>query len=75
MTTETEVAEEQNVQITMNDLMIMRAVIDASTQAGIFKAADLSAVGSVFDKVNGIVNDFIAKNPPPQPEGEAAAAE
>ena len=46
MTTETEVAEEQNVQITMNDLMIMRAVIDASTQAGIFKAADIDSMAS-----------------------------
>jgi len=40
--------------------MIIRQVFDAATQAGIFKASDLTAVGGVFDKVNAIVEGMIA---------------
>jgi|TARA_B100001057_G_C22573720_1_gene842173 hypothetical protein len=67
--------EAGNIQISMNDLMVMRAVFDTATQAGVFKAADLSTVGGVFDKLNLIVEDFIKKNPPPtKTEGESAPA-
>ena len=54
----------QNVEITIQDLAVIRSVIDAATQRGIFKATDLSVVGNVFDKVNYVVEDFIAKNKP-----------
>ena len=67
--------EAGNIQISMNDLMVMRAVLETATTAGIFKAADMSTVGGVFDKLNLIVEDFIKKNPAPQkPEGESAPA-
>ena len=67
--------EAGNIQISMNDLMVMRAVLETATTAGIFKAADMSTVGGVFDKLNLIVEDFIKKNPPPtKPEGESAPA-
>jgi len=48
------------IDITPSDLMIIRQVFDAATQAGIFKASDLTAVGGVFDKVNAIVEGMIA---------------
>ncbi len=63
----------ENVELTINDLMVMRAVLDTATQAGIFKAADLSTLGSTFDKLNMICEDFIAKNQ--KPESEPAEAE
>jgi|TARA_R110002072_G_scaffold211244_1_gene368811 hypothetical protein len=64
-----------DIQISMNDLMVMRAVLETATTAGIFKAADMSTVGGVFDKLNLIVEDFIKKNPPPtKTEGESAPA-
>lgn len=71
MTTEIEDAELSDtqppteIQLTVNDLMVCRAVLDTATQAGVFKAADLSTVGAVFDKLNIIVEDFISKNNPP----------
>jgi len=68
------VDDSPSIQISMNDLMVMRAVLDTATTAGIFKAADMSTVGGVFDKVNAIVEDFIKKNPQPQAEGESAPA-
>ncbi|MBV22743.1 MAG: hypothetical protein CMA53_01400 [Euryarchaeota archaeon] len=57
MTTEN---EKPQIDITPSDLMIIRQVFDAATQAGIFKASDLTAVGGVFDKVNAIVEGMIA---------------
>ncbi len=61
MTTENEQTNEMpKVDITPNDLMVIRQVFDASSQAGIFKAADLSTVGFVYDKVNAIVEGIIA---------------
>jgi hypothetical protein len=61
MTTENEQTNDMpKVDITPNDLMVIRQVFDASSQAGIFKAADLSTVGFVYDKVNAIVEGIIA---------------
>jgi len=62
-----------NVELTINDLMVMRAVFDTATQAGVFKAADLSTLGTTFDKLNMICEDFIAKNQ--KPESDTAEAE
>ena len=53
--------------------MVMSAVFDTATQAGVFKAADLSTLGMTFDKLNMICEDFIAKNQ--KPESEPAEAE
>lgn len=57
------------IDITMNDLMVLRSVVDAATKAGVFKAQDLSTVGQVFDKLNYIIEDFVAK----QKEAQEAA--
>jgi hypothetical protein len=40
--------------------MVIRQVFDASSQAGIFKAQDLTTVGFVYDKVHAIVEGIIA---------------
>jgi len=63
MTTENEQTQapmQPQIDITPSDLMIIRQVFDASTQAGIFKASDLTAVGGVYDKINAIVEGMIA---------------
>jgi len=53
--------ENANIEINMNDLVVLRQIVDVSSRAGIFKAEDLSTVGAVFDKLNVIVEDFMAK--------------
>jgi hypothetical protein len=63
--------ENANVEINMNDLVVLRQIVDVSSRAGIFKAEDLSTVGAVFDKLNVIVEDFMAK----QKEAQEAANE
>ena len=63
--------DEQKIEINMNDLAVLRQVVEAATRAGVFKANDLTIVGRVYDKLNAIVEDFAAK----QKELEEAAAE
>jgi|TARA_B100001093_G_scaffold188715_1_gene181268 hypothetical protein len=53
--------EQPNIEITPNDLVVIRQVMDIATQSGAFKAADLTTVGTVYDKVNGIVESLIAQ--------------
>lgn len=63
--------EAQKIEITIQDLAVIRSIIDAATRGGIFSAKDLTIVGSVHDKVNQIVEDFAEKNKPEETtEGE-----
>ena len=52
----------QKVEITIQNLAVIRSVIDAATRGGVFTAKDLTVIGAVHDKVNFIVEDFVAKN-------------
>ena len=51
----------ENVEVNIQDLAVMRSIIDAATRGGVFNAADLSAVGALHDKLNLIVEDFVKK--------------
>jgi len=64
-----------NNELTIQDLAVMRSIIDAATRGGVFKAQDLSAVGVIHDKLNNIVEAFIEKNKEEQTESEAATEE
>jgi hypothetical protein len=64
-----------NNELTIQDLAVMRSIIDAATRGGVFKAQDLSAVGIVHDKLNNIVEAFIEKNKEESTESEAVAEE
>lgn len=50
------------VEISMNDLIVLRQVVDVASRGGLFKASDLTVVGQVWDKLNVIVEDFLEKN-------------
>ena len=59
-----------NIQITIQDLMVLRSVIDAATKGGVLAAGDLTTVGMVHDKVHVIIEEFMAK----QKEAQEAEA-
>ena len=66
-----EKVEEQpqpNIQITIQDLMVLRSVIDAATKGGVLAAGDLTTVGMVHDKVHVIIEEFMAKQKEAQEE-------
>jgi len=43
-------------ELNINDLQNIRAVIDTAVRRGAFSAAEASAVGGVFDRLNSFIN-------------------
>lgn len=46
----------QGPDLTVTDLQNLRAVIDVAATRGAFKAAEMSAVGAVFSKLDTFLN-------------------
>lgn len=44
-----------NTIITVADLMVIRAAIDIAAKRGAYHAVDMSAIGTVFDKLNAFL--------------------
>ena len=74
MTDQTETSAQEMPEINMQDLAVMRQIIDASTQAGVFKAGDMSLVGSLYDKLSTVVNTFVEQQKADQ-EAEETTSE
>ena len=58
-------------ELTVQDLGNLRAIIDVASQRGAFRAAEMAAVGSVFNRLN----DFLNTVAPPADATEEAPAE
>ena len=63
-----EAGAEAPVSVTVNDLANVYAIIDLASKRGAFLAAELSAVGSVANKIKAFVDQV-------QAQQEAAAGE
>lgn len=48
--------EQKTPDLTITDLQNLRSIIDVAATRGAFKAAEMAAVGSVFDKLNTFLN-------------------
>lgn len=59
--------EVKQPELTIQDLGNLRAIIDVASQRGAFKAAEMAAVGTAFNKLN----DFLNAVAPQQQEGAA----
>lgn len=60
MSTETNVEKESaKVELTINDLINIRNLIDVVSTRGAFKATELTSVGYLFDKLNLFVNSAV----------------
>jgi hypothetical protein len=57
-------------ELTIQDLGNLRAIIDVASQRGAFRAAEMAAVGTTFNKLN----DFLNAVAPQQPAAETPAA-
>ena len=53
---DTTTTPEQQPQLGINDLLNLRAIIDVAVKRGAFGAAEISAVGTTFDKLNVFLN-------------------
>jgi len=69
-TTETAAPVGTAPELTVQDLGNIRAIIDVAAQRGAFKAAEMAAVGAVFNKLNDFLNAVA-----PQSDAEAPAAD
>ena len=73
-TEENQVDSNKMPELTIQDLAILRSIIDAASTSGTFKAQDMTLVGQVYDKLNIIVETFTAAQKPtdsqtePEPE-------
>lgn len=66
-TAQQEAPAQQNVELTINDLAALRSVIDVAAQRGTFKANEMTAVGTIYNKLNGFLEQ-VAKQAEAQKE-------
>jgi len=64
-----ETASQPAPELNINDLLSMRGLIDVVTQRGAFKAAELSGVGMLYDKLNRFLEAAQQQQPQPS-QGE-----
>jgi len=57
-------------ELSLTDLANIRSIIDTASRRGAFHAAEMSAVGSVFDRLNNFLTAVT-----PKPSEEAAPQE
>lgn len=57
---EAQQAEQASVDLTVQDLAGLRSVIDIASSRGAFKAAEMEAVGKLFNKLNAFL-ETVAK--------------
>lgn len=62
-----EAVENTVPELTVQDLGNLRAIIDVAAQRGAFRAPEMEAVGSAFNKLNNFLNAVT-----PAPETETA---
>jgi hypothetical protein len=46
----------QTPQLSINELLVLRAVVDTAVRRGAFQGSELSTVGAAFDKLNAFLN-------------------
>lgn len=53
-------AEQQGVELTINDLKAIQQIIDVASQRGAFRANELSSVGDLYNRLTAFL-DFATK--------------
>lgn len=69
---QTQAQAPEATELNLQDLVAIRSVIDVATQRGAFKANELVAVGTVYNKLAGFLDAVAKQN---QAAAEAAQAE
>jgi hypothetical protein len=59
-------------ELSISDLQNLRAIVDTAARRGAFQAAEMSAIGAVFDRVNAFLN-AVAPAAPAQTEESVPA--
>jgi len=54
--------EQQGVELTVQDLAVIRSIIDTASTRGAFKANELEVVGKTFNKLDTFLNSIQQAN-------------
>lgn len=54
--TETQAQKPEGSDLNIQDLVGLKSVIDVATQRGAFKAAELEAVGKLYNRLNNFID-------------------
>ena len=64
-TANTAAPEEAGAELTIQDLVAVKSIIDVASQRGTFKASELEAVGKIYNKLNTFL-ETVTKQKEPQ---------
>jgi hypothetical protein len=53
-------ADAPAVDLSVNDLVVLRSIVEVASQRGAFKAAELEVVGKSFNKLNAFLESVTA---------------
>ena len=56
----TQTAKSESLDLNIQDLIGLKSVVDVATQRGAFKAAELEAVGKLYNRLSGFI-DSVSK--------------
>jgi len=56
-------SENQNVDLNLNDLAMLRGIVEVASQRGAFKAPELEAVGKIYNKLSAFLEAVAKKEP------------
>ena len=57
-----EAPKPEGPDLNVNDLNAIRSIIDIATQRGAFKAAELEAVGKIYNRLNNFLESVTKKD-------------
>ena len=60
-TQEAQPQAEQENGLNINDLAALRSIIDVATQRGAFKAGEMAAIGTVYNKLSAFLDSVTKK--------------
>lgn len=53
--------EQANTELSVSDLANLKSIVDVAVKRGTFNASEISAVGSVYDKLNNFLTSIAAQ--------------
>lgn len=59
-------AQQETVDLTLQDLSALKSIIDVAAQRGAFKPAEMAAVGTVYNKLSAFLDTVAKQNQPAQ---------
>lgn len=63
----------ENQNLTLNDMVSLRTIVDAACSRGAFKASEMKAIGEVYEKLDRFIAQSQPQDEPAensQPQGE-----